>query len=121
MPLMSRAIECAREGDRDALRYLYARYADNVCADVLAVVRDRHVAEDVTRETFTTLSDAIAGYEESDGPLDAWIGGLAHDAARERTRRDTTLVDRSHTRGTPGDPPAHPAHHLPVRLQPGCA
>ena len=42
--LVSRAVTRAKQGDRDAVRFLYLRYADNVFGYVRTIVREHHVA-----------------------------------------------------------------------------
>jgi RNA polymerase sigma-70 factor, ECF subfamily len=87
--LVLAAVSCAQEGDADALRYLYLRYADNVYGYVCAIVRDEHEAEDVTQQIFTKLMTALRRYEPRVVPFSAWILRVAHNAAIDhiRTRR----------------------------------
>src|SRR3712207_7001636 len=49
------AIGRAKQGDEDAMRFLYLRYADNVYGYVCSIVRDEHEAEDVTQQIFAKL------------------------------------------------------------------
>jgi len=58
------AVARAQRGDREALRYLYARYADNVYSYVSSIVRDHYEAEDVTQQVFAKLSLANAARKE---------------------------------------------------------
>src|SRR5690242_10950639 len=58
-PLVSRAIELARSGDRDALGLLYARYADDVYEHVLAFVTDETGARAVTQRVFAELEERL--------------------------------------------------------------
>src|ERR1700688_2906929 len=53
--VVSRAIKRAQAGDRQALGFLYAHYADNVYGYVRSIVRDHHEAEDVTQHVFAKL------------------------------------------------------------------
>jgi RNA polymerase sigma-70 factor (ECF subfamily) len=108
--LISRAVARAKEGDRDALRFLYVRYADAVYGYVRSIVRDDHDAEDVTQQVFLKLMRAIGKYEERAVPFSAWIlrvaRNLAVDHVRQRravpceevrgagTRADETAADR---------------------------
>src|SRR3954469_15140322 len=43
----AQAVQAAKRGEQEALRYLYLRYADNVYGYVGSIVRDEHEAEDV--------------------------------------------------------------------------
>jgi hypothetical protein len=93
--LVARAVERARLGDRDALAFLYARYAEDVYGAVLAVVCDARRARDITRHAFARPLDATAGYEERDSPLDAWMARAARAArevAGERVRAERVTI-----------------------------
>ena len=56
--IVARAVARAKEGDREAVRYLYLRYADNVYGYVREIVRDDYEAEDVTQHVFAKLMTA---------------------------------------------------------------
>jgi RNA polymerase sigma-70 factor (ECF subfamily) len=86
---VARAVLRAKQGDRDALRFLYATYADNVFGYVCSIVRDEHEAEDVTQHVFMKLMTVIGRYERRTMPFSAWILRVAHNAAIDhlRTRR----------------------------------
>ena len=97
--LVLAAVARAKEGDADALRFLYLRYADNVYGYVCSIVRDEYEAEDVTQQIFAKLMTALARYEPRVVPFSAWILRVAHNAAIDhvRTRRP---------RAAGGGPPA---------------
>jgi RNA polymerase sigma-70 factor (ECF subfamily) len=89
--LVSRAVTRAKQGDRDAVRFLYLRYADNVYGYVRTIVRDHHDAEDVTQQVFAKLMTAIVKYEQRGVPFVAWLLRMSHNAAVDavRARRAT--------------------------------
>ncbi|MDX6720905.1 MAG: polymerase sigma-70 factor, subfamily [Solirubrobacteraceae bacterium] len=89
--LVSRAVARAKEGDRDAVRFLYLRYADNVYGYVRAIVRDHHDAEDVTQQVFAKLMTSISKYEQRGVPFVAWLLRMSHNVAVDavRARRAT--------------------------------
>jgi RNA polymerase sigma-70 factor (ECF subfamily) len=89
--LVSRAVKRAQEGDREALGFLYARYADNVCGYVRSIVRDHHEAEDLTQQVFAKLIGVIGKYEERDVPFFAWILRVSHNIAVDHLRRQRTF------------------------------
>jgi RNA polymerase sigma-70 factor (ECF subfamily) len=87
--LVLAAVARAREGDGDALRFLYLSYADNVYGFVCSIVRDEHEAEDVTQQVFAKLTTALVRFEPRMVPFSAWILRVAQNAAIDhmRTRR----------------------------------
>ena len=89
--LVLAAVTLAKEGDADALRFLYLRYAGNVYGYVCSIVRDEHEAEDVTQLIFAKLLTAIGRYEPRSTPFSSWVLRVAHNAAIDhmRTRRPT--------------------------------
>src|SRR5918996_4888652 len=84
--LVIAAVARAKEGDSDALRFLYLRYADNVYGYVCSIVRDEHEAEDVTQHIFAKLLTALERYEPRVVPFSAWILRVAHNAAIDHMR-----------------------------------
>ena len=84
--LVTAAVARAKEGDADALRYLYLRYADNVYGYVCSIVRDEYEAEDITQHIFAKLMTSLARYEPRVVPFSAWILRVAHNAAIDHVR-----------------------------------
>lgn len=86
-----RAVARAKDGDRDAIRFLYLHYADNVFGYVRTIVRDHHDAEDVTQQVFTKLITTIGKYEPRGVPFVAWLLRMSHNVAVDsmRARRTT--------------------------------
>jgi RNA polymerase sigma-70 factor, ECF subfamily len=85
--LVARAVTQAKRGDRDAVRYLYIRYADNVYGYVASIVRDEHEAEDITQQVFAKLITSIVKFEQREVPFSSWLLRLAHNAAVDHLRR----------------------------------
>jgi RNA polymerase sigma-70 factor (ECF subfamily) len=92
------AAERARDGDEDALRLLYLRFADNVYSYVCTIVRDEHDAEDVTQAVFARLPAALQHYEQREVPFQSWIVRVAHNAAIDHVR-SRRLVPCEQVRG----------------------
>ncbi|HEX4838349.1 MAG TPA: sigma-70 family RNA polymerase sigma factor [Solirubrobacteraceae bacterium] len=88
---VSRAVKRAQCGDRDALGFLYTRYADNVYGYVRSIVHDHHEAEDITQHVFTKLIHVIGKYEERDVPFFAWILRVARNVAVDHLRRQRMI------------------------------
>jgi RNA polymerase sigma-70 factor (ECF subfamily) len=84
--LVSQAVGRAQVGDRDALGFLYARYADDVHRYVRTIVKDSHEAEDVTQQVFAKLIRVIGSYEEREVPFLAWILRVARNLAIDHLR-----------------------------------
>ena len=83
---VARAVDRAKDGDRDALGELYLTYAGNVYGYVCSIVRDEHEAEDVTQQVFTKLMTTLGSYEQRKVPFAAWILRVAHNAAIDHVR-----------------------------------
>jgi RNA polymerase sigma-70 factor, ECF subfamily len=94
----------AKEGDGDALRFLYLSYADNVYGYVCSIVRDEYEAEDVTQHIFAKLTTALRHYEPRLVPFSAWILRVAHNAAIDHVRtRRPVLLEEVHPPEAVGD------------------
>lgn len=85
------AVKRAQMGDREALGFLYARYADNVHGYVQSIVHDSHEAEDVTQQVFAKLIHVIGKYEERDVPFFAWVLRVARNLALDHLRRQSPI------------------------------
>lgn len=89
--LVRMAVARAKEGDRQAVRFLYLQYADNVYAYVRTIVRDHHDAEDVTQQVFAKLITAISKYEQRGVPFVAWLLRMSHNVAVDAIRARRTI------------------------------
>ena len=81
--MASRAMTRARAGDRDALSFLYARYADEVYGRARRIFDDHDTALDLTRRVFANLGCApdLDGKPRDKPPgelRDKPMGGLRH-------------------------------------------
>ena len=109
-PLMSArvsdAIRRAQGGDREALGFLYVRYADDIHGYVRSIVKDPHEAEDVTQQVFAKLIHVIGKYEERQVPFVAWILRVARNLALDHLRAQR-MIPVEEVRGSDegsGDP-----------------
>src|SRR3954465_13771604 len=84
---VARAVTGAKQGDREALRFLYVQYADNVYGYIVSIVRDEHEAEDITQLVFAKLMTKLGQYEQRVVPFTSWLLRLAHNAALDHLRR----------------------------------
>jgi RNA polymerase sigma-70 factor, ECF subfamily len=85
--LVARAVSRAKEGDREAFAFIYARYADNVHGYVRSIVHDHHEAEDITQHVFAKLLSVIGKYEERNVPFFAWLLRVARNVAVDHMRQ----------------------------------
>lgn len=76
----------AKEGDHDALRFLYVVYCHNIYGYVRSIVHDDHEAEDVTQHVFAKLMQAIVKYDDRGVPFFAWLLRLARNVAIDHLR-----------------------------------
>jgi RNA polymerase sigma-70 factor, ECF subfamily len=106
------AVARGKEGDREAIRFLYVRYSHNIYGYVRSIVHDEHEAEDITQHVFAKLMTVLVKYDERGVPFFGWLLRLAHNAAIDhlRSRRatpaeevfgaeesyDDDAIDRSH-------------------------
>ena len=88
---LRRVVTRAKAGDRDALRELYERYADNVFSYVRTIIHDEHEAEDVTQHVFTKLLTKIDRYEERSVPFAAWLLRIARNCAIDHVRGNRAI------------------------------
>ncbi len=91
MRLVSQAVKRAQVGDREALGFLYARYADNIHGYVRSIVHDDHEAEDITQQVFAKLIRVIGKYEEREVPFFAWILRVARNVAVDHIRQQRLI------------------------------
>jgi RNA polymerase sigma-70 factor, ECF subfamily len=80
------AVARAKEGDRDALQFLYVRYSNNIYGYVRSIVRDEHEAEDVTQHVFAKLMTTLVKYDDRGVPFFAWLLRLARNVAIDHIR-----------------------------------
>jgi RNA polymerase sigma-70 factor (ECF subfamily) len=85
------AVARAKEGDRDALQFLYVRYSNNIYGYVRSIVRDDHEAEDVTQHVFAKLMTSLGKYDERGVPFFAWLLRLARNVAIDHLRANRLL------------------------------
>lgn len=89
--MVARAVRHAQDGDRDALAFLYARFADDICGYARSIVRDHHEAEDVTQQVFAKLIRVIGSYEPRDVPFFAWLLRVTRNVAVDHLRKQRPI------------------------------
>ncbi len=100
------AVARAKEGDQDALRFLYISYSNNIYGYVRSIVHDDHEAEDVTQHVFAKLMTTLVKYDDRGVPFFAWLLRLARNVAIDHLRAnrltptETVLRSRPRPRGS---------------------
>ena len=90
--------------ERDTFASLYERTFPRVYAYVASLLRDRTAAEDVTAQAFERAYRRRASYRPSRGTAEAWLFGIARNAALDelrRRKRHATLAGDTEDLGAP--------------------
>jgi RNA polymerase sigma-70 factor (ECF subfamily) len=85
------AVARAKEGDHDAIRFLYVSYSNNVYGYVRSIVHDDHEAEDITQHVFAKLMTKIVRYDDRGVPFFAWLLRLARNVAIDHLRANRLM------------------------------
>jgi DNA-directed RNA polymerase specialized sigma24 family protein len=91
--LVTLAVARAKEGDTDALHFLYVRFADDVCGYVDSIVPSLDESREITEKVFGALMTTIQKYEPREIPFAAWILRVSRKAALDHlvAREDAQL------------------------------
>jgi RNA polymerase sigma-70 factor (ECF subfamily) len=89
---LSRVIRRAKDGDPDAIRWLYVQYGENVYGYARSILRDEHEAEDIRQQVFARLITSIGRYEERSVPFSAWLLRCTHNMAIDHLRRRRPIL-----------------------------
>ena len=91
--LVTLAVARAKEGDTNALHFLYVRFADDVCGYVNNIVRNLDDSRDITQNVFGKLATVIQTCEPDEIPFAAWIQRVSRNAAVDHlvAREDAQL------------------------------
>jgi RNA polymerase sigma factor (sigma-70 family) len=84
-----------RDGDEDAFRDLFARYAPSAKALALRVVRQANLAEEIVQEAFLAVWRNPDGYDERRGSVRSWLMGTVHHRAVDLVRREEAYRRRA--------------------------
>src|SRR3954467_11114048 len=89
---LSRVIARAKQGDNNAIHWLYVNYSDNVYGYARSILRDEHEAEDIRQQVFARLMTSISRYEERAVPFSAWLLRVTHNLAIDHLRRRRPIL-----------------------------
>ncbi len=84
--LVQDAVKRVKEGDTEALHFLYVRYASDLQRYVNSFVQDHHESEDIVQNVFAKLPRVIAKYEPREVPFTAWLLRVARNSALDHLR-----------------------------------
>ena len=76
------------EGDRDAFRSLFHRYAPTAMALARRVTREAHLAEEMVQEAFLSVWRNPRAYDPARGSVRAWLMSTVHHRAVDAVRRE---------------------------------
>jgi RNA polymerase sigma-70 factor, ECF subfamily len=80
------AVAAGKEGDKEAIHFLYVRYAPDLLRYVNSFVQDVHEAEDIVQNVFAKLITSLSKYQQREVPFKAWILRIARNAALDHLR-----------------------------------
>jgi RNA polymerase sigma-70 factor (ECF subfamily) len=107
------AVARAKEGDQEAIRFLYVGYSHNIYGYVRSIVRDDHEAEDVTQHVFAKLMTTVGKYDDRGVPFFAWLIRLARNVAIDHLRANRlTPIEDVQCTGSTSDTDIDQVHTL---------
>ena len=78
------------EGDEEAFRSLFRRYAPTAQALARRVARQPSLAEEIVQEAFLAVWRNPSAYDQRLGTVRSWLMGLVHHRAVDAVRREET-------------------------------
>lgn len=75
-------------GDEEAFRGLFARYAPSAKALAVRVLRQSNLAEEIVQEAFMSVWKNPHAYDAGRGSVKAWLMGMVHHRAVDLVRRE---------------------------------
>lgn len=81
-------IERLLDGDEDAFRGLFQRYAPSAKALAQRILRQSHLAEEIVQEAFTAVWKNPGAYDDERGSVRSWLMGMVHHRAVDLVRRE---------------------------------
>jgi RNA polymerase sigma factor (sigma-70 family) len=88
-------IDRLRQGDEEAFRALFHRYAPTAKALAQRVVRRSHLAEEIVQDAFMAVWRNPGAYDADRGSVRSWLMGLVHHRAVDLVRREEAHRRRS--------------------------
>lgn len=76
------------QGDEEAFRRLFRRYAPTALSLARRVARQPHLAEEIVQEAFLVVWRDPTGYDPARGTVRSWLMGMVHHRAVDAVRRE---------------------------------
>ena len=93
------------QGDLESLGVLYYRYGKAIFGFMLYLLKDQHLAEEVTQEVFLNVWPKAAKFNPERGAFHAWLMTMAHHRAIDERRRDNRQWQRLEQAAREATPP----------------
>ena len=84
-----RLVQRLLEGDEEAVRAVYSRFARPVFTLGLRLLGSAEAAEELTQDVFLAAWRKAARFDPSRGRLSTWLMSIAHNLAVDRLRHET--------------------------------
>ncbi len=95
----SAVIARAKDGDHEAISWLYERYAPLIRRYIAARTCDAVLAEDICSDVFVKMIESLDRYEDRGWPFSAWLYRIAYartmDILRQSRRRMSVPLEES--------------------------
>jgi len=108
---LTRLVERAQQGNREALEDLYLIHFDRIYSYLHMSVGNRHDAEDLTTQTFLKMLEAIGRFEWKSVPFSAWLFRIAHNLAMDFFRAGKRVQPEEEVPEPPGSEEASAEFH----------
>jgi RNA polymerase sigma-70 factor (ECF subfamily) len=83
---VSGLLAAVAQGDRAALKAIYARESTRLFGIAIAILRDRDAAADVIQDAFVRVWERAAQFDPARGEARAWLGGIVRHRALDMVR-----------------------------------
>ena len=99
-------VEAARNGDLEAVAWLYEQYSDRIYSYAFVRLGDHNDAEDVTSQVFLKMVEKIGEFRWQGAGFAAWLFRIAHnhvvDSQRRLTRHPSVPIEDERIGRLPG-------------------
>ncbi|GGD43525.1 RNA polymerase sigma factor [Muriicola marianensis] len=85
-------IERLKQGDKNALYFLYDKYSGALYGVVLRMCREQGLAEDLLQEIFLTIWEKIDQYDPAKGKFYTWAYRIARNKTLNALRKSDPLI-----------------------------